>query len=56
MTVTLPLKVLAPESVSTLLLVSFKRLPDPLITPLKVCAVLLLSCKSVPALRAILPA
>ena len=55
-TVTLPLSVLAPDSVSTLADVSFTRWPAPLITPLKIWSVELLSCNCAPALIAILPA
>ena len=55
-TVTLPLNVLAPDKVNTLLAVSFKTLPAPLITPLQVWSVLLLCCNCAPALRAMLPA
>ena len=55
-TVTLPLKVLAPDNVRTLADVSFKMWPAPLITPLKVWSVLLLFCNCAPELRAMLPA
>ncbi len=56
LTVTLPLKVLAPDNVSTLADVSFTMWPAPLITPLKVWSVLLLFCNCAPALIAILAA
>ena len=55
-TVTLPLKVLAPDKVNMLADVSFTRWPAPLITPLKIWSVLLLFCNCAPALMAILPA
>ena len=56
MTIRLPLSVLAPDKVITLLAVSFNRWPAPLITPLRICAVLELFCNSALELMAMLPA
>ena len=49
LSVTLPVKVLLPDKVNTLMAVSFCRRPAPLMTPLRAWSTLLLSNNTAPA-------